>query len=341
MGNKVNKENNPVSESQMAQAMIEAWKDLFGNQPSKEQIAILMSQNALETGHRKSMWNYNVGNLTTGPGWKGDYWEGLDWLYEHFKGRSGLDERRKKSIKLQYRAYPSLKDGAKDYLRMISSGRYSKAWQSIVHPNIEEYSKALKQAGYYTADEAPYTKGLQNLFKQFSSSNSYEKAMSGQVASATPVVSDKETFWSKLNKMLGNYLGALASSHQIQKKFLDKNQFLIKINSNDLTNSIEYSRILCEALEEELSSRTYIRSDGKSNLEIECKIYGNPYLCKKTIHTLCNDISHAFKFASKHEGVEINTEVLANKKSTLDYLDDKLANASYRKFRLHLLSKQG
>ncbi len=153
--------------------------------------------------------------------------------------------------------------------------------------------------------------------------------------------SPKETFWGKLNKMLSNYLGALASNHQVQKKFLDKNQFLIRINSSDLTNSIEYSRILCEALEEELSSRTYVRSDGKANLEVECKIYGNPYLCKKTIHILCDDISNAFKFASKHEGVEINTEVLANEKSTLDYLDDKLAGASYRKFRLHLLSKQG
>lgn len=351
MGNKVDKVKTEVTEPQMAQAMIEAWKSLFGNQPSKEQIAILMSQNALETGHRAKMWNYNVGNITTGPKWQGDYWEGLDWLYEYLPpDQTGIPQRQKKTIKLQYRAYPTLLDGAKDYLRVISSGRYSKAWQSILHPDVEAYSKALKQSGYYTADEAPYTKGLQSLFKHFTTNNSYDKAVAGNVTPPNPIngttapsqaVSKNESFWEQLNKMLQGYLSALASNHQIQKKFLDKNQFLIQVNSQDLHNSIEYSRILCEALEEELSARTYIHSNG-SEVEIECKMYGNPFLCKKTVGALCEDISQAFKYAtSKCGSIGVETKVLANKKSSMKYLDEKLAESSYRKFRLHLLSKQG
>jgi hypothetical protein len=350
MGNKVDKVKTEVTEPQMAQAMIEAWKSLFGNQPSKEQIAILMSQNALETGHRAKMWNYNIGNITTGPKWTGDYWEGLDWLYEYLPpDQTGFTPRQKKTIKLQYRAYPTLLAGALDYLKVISSGRYAKAWESILHPNVEAYSKALKQSGYYTADEAPYTKGLQSLFKHFTSNDSYDKAVAGNVtppsskpsASAPGAVASSATFWEKLNKMLQSYLGALASDHKIQKKFLDKNEFLIKVNSKDLHNSIEYSRILCEALEEELSSRTYVHSNGK-DVEIECKIYGNPFLCKKTINALCNDISQAFKYATNKCGnIEIETKVLVNKKSEIQYLDEKLADSSYRKFRLHLLSKQG
>lgn len=350
MANKVERIKTEVSEPQMAQAMIEAWKSLFGAQPSKEQVAILMSQNALETGHRKQMWNYNVGNITTGKNWTGDYWEGLDWLYEYLPpDQTGFTARQKKTIKLKYRAYPTLLEGATDYLKVISSGSYSKAWQNILKPNVEEYSKALKQSGYYTADEAPYTKGLQTLFKHFSTSGAYDKALAGQVTPVNPVtptvpkgqVASKEDFLQKLQTMLTSYLGSIASDHQIQKKFLDKNEFLIKVNSQYLHNSIEYSRILCEALEEELSSRTYVHSNG-SDVEIECKIYGNPFICKKTISTLCKDISKAFKHATgKYEGINVETKVLANKKSEIDYLDENLAESNYRRFRLHLLSKQG
>jgi len=351
MGNKVERIRTDVTEPQMAYAMIEAWKSLFGDQPAKEQIAILMSQNALETGHRKQMWNYNVGNITTDGKSSYDYWEGLDWLYESLPpDQTGFSARQKKTIKLKYRAYPSLIDGAKDYLKVISTGRYSKAWQNILHPNVSEYSKALKQSGYYTADEAPYTRGLQALFKHFNTSDSYDKAVAGQVAlpASSPSAPAKEqeavkneNFWEKLNKMLSSYLKALASDHQIQKKFLEKNDFLIKVNSQNLYNSIEYSRILCEALEEELSSRTYMHSNGL-DVEIECKIYGNPLICKKTINTLCNDISKAFKYATgKSIGIDVDTKVFVNKKSKIQYLDDKLADSSYRRFRLHLLSKQG
>lgn len=346
MGNRVEKLQTNVTESQMAQAMIEAWKSLFGTQPSKEQIAILMSQNALETGHRKSMWNYNVGNITTDGKGKYDYWEGLDWLYQSLPpDQTGIPRRQKKTIQLKYRAYPSLIEGAKDYLKVISSGRYAKAWENILHPNIEEYSKALKQSGYYTADEAPYTKGLQSLFKHFTNSGSYDKALAGQV---TPPSSNKQevsanqgSVWDKLKSLLNNYLGALASNHQVQKKYLQKNNLLIKVNSEELFNSIEYSRILCESLEEELSSRTYIHCNG-SDVEIECKVYGNPLLCKKAVSALCKDVANAFKYATrKAEGVDIEIKVLSNKKSQMEYLDDSLASSSYRRFRLNLLSKQG
>jgi len=155
---------------------------------------------------------------------------------------------------------------------------------------------------------------------------------SSEIAVKTP------EFLENLNKMLNTYLSALASDYRVQKKYLSKNDFLIKINSNELYNSIEYSRILCEALEEELSSRTYVHSNG-TDVEIECKIYGNPLFCKKAVKSLCDGISRAFNYATK--GIEVEATVLSNTKSQLEYLDDKLADSSYRKFRLNLLSKQG
>ena len=65
MGNRVQRVKTEVSEDQMAQAIIDAWKKLFGNPPAKEQVSMILAQNALETANRKSMWNNNVGNITT------------------------------------------------------------------------------------------------------------------------------------------------------------------------------------------------------------------------------------------------------------------------------------
>jgi len=317
MGNKVERVQTHVSEPQMAQAMIEAWAQLFGGRPTKEQIAILMAQNTLETGARKSMWNYNVGNITTDGKGKWDYWEGLDWLYESLPpDQTGIPQRRKKTIKLKYRAYPNLIEGTKDYLRVISSGRYSKAWQNILNPNVEEYSKALKQMGYYTADEAPYTKGLQSVFNRFIKSKSYETAVANAKvpAEGNQAVSNNSRvseFLGKLQQLLNKYLSALASVRT-------NNKFLIKINCADLCSSIEYSRILCEALEEEFASKTYVHSNG-SKVEVECEIYGNPSFCKNAINIFCNDLSKTFAHAlSKYESVKVNTEVFANKKSARD-----------------------
>lgn len=336
MGNRVERVRTNISEPQMAQAMIEAWRSLFGTQPSKEQVSMLLAQNALETGHRKSMWNYNIGNITTNGKEKFDYFDDL-------KTNEQVSPGVWKKMNLKYRAYPTLKDGVEDYIKLLSNApRYAKAWKSVLHPDPAAFSKALKDAGYYTADEAPYTKTLSGLYSQFNKSDSFDKAMSGKVAppdkTQTQVATNnKGSIWDNLRKMLDSYLGALANNHQVQKKYLDKNEYLIKVNSNDLINSIEYSRILCESLEEELSSRTYIHSNG-SNVEIDCKVYGNSLLCKKAVNALCNEVANAFKHATK--GIEVETKIITNAQSQLEYLDDKLASSSYRRFRLNLLSKQ-
>lgn len=338
MGNKVERIQTNVTEPQMAQAMIEAWKSLFGIQPTKEQIGILMSQNALETGSRKSMYNFNIGNI------KGNEKSPYDFYF--LNAPEQMSPGIWKNMNMAFRAYPSLIDGVKDYIKLLStSQRYAEAWKHVMSPDPASFSKALKKGGYYTADEAPYTKLLSRLYSKFNKSDSYDQAVAGKVGQPITETKDKsivpkDSFLDKLNNLLTTYMGALASNYQVQKKYLDKNEFLIKVNSQYLFNSIEYSRILCETLEEELSSRTYMHSNG-SDIEIECKIYGNPLLCKKAINTLCDETSEAFKHATgKLNGIKIEYKIFPNIKSQIDYLDDKLANTSYRKFRLHLLSRK-
>src|ERR1700690_272250 len=121
MGQKVKRIKTEVSEPQMAQALINGWKFLFGNAPSKQQIGLLIAQNNLETGHRKSMWNFNVGNITTDGNGPFNYYDDLTTDEQVTPG-----VWKKKNLK--YRSYNSLDDGVKDYLKLLSGQKYSEVW---------------------------------------------------------------------------------------------------------------------------------------------------------------------------------------------------------------------
>lgn len=329
MGQRVPRVKTEVSESQLAQALIEAWKSLFGNMPSKEQIAMLLSQNALETGHRKSMWNYNVGNITTDGKGSHNYFDDLTTEEQTSPGQW-------KKMNLKYRAFDSLKDGAIDYLKFISSGRYSQAWQHILYPDPESYSKALKQAGYYTDNEAPYTKNLVSLFSQFNKSNGYEKAKSGDVSepqmlAVKDINSDSKKridLMDKINKWL-EQMGSIAS-------LSESNIFLIKVASDNFTDGIEYSRILCDLLKSRLNAHAYTYV-AKNNIDIECSTHGNPFQDLKNIKSLCNELSSKFVYLSKNKNLNINTTPYLNKRSTYKKINLKTSTMNYRKFLINNL----
>lgn len=364
-GNRVQRVRTEVSPAQVAQAIINAWQQKFGSAPSKEQVAMILAQNDLETGHRKSMWNYNVGNITT----KGD------GAFDYFDDLSTNEQTRPgvwKKMKLKYRAYPNLDAGVKDYLNFLSSGRYTKAWQHIVNPNPSSFSKALKAAGYYTADEAPYTKNLVSLFDRNSKSNNYELAMSGKVKSPNPSkvndTSDNDIFKKyiarmkddmsiynelgdkksptpskplaspEINGLLNNYLQQVTASEKANRKIYNKylpiNHAIIRIASIDYVDAIEFARVLCSVLDEELVARAFTHTDGKI-VEIECSIPGPAKECFDAVEQLTLATSETFKKATiKIGGISIKTKLITNKKSHRDQLDLKIAETHYKKFLL-------
>lgn len=206
MGKRVEKFKTPVSEAEMAQAMIQAWEKIFGSKPAKEQIALLLAQNALETGHRKSMWNYNVGNITTTSKSPYDYFDTLPTSEQISPGKW-------KKMNLKYRAYPDLLTGTIDYIKFLSkNNRYSQAWQHILKPDPVSFSKALKAASYYTANEPPYTKALKSIFDKYVKENKEKNNLKlplKQPSSEQPSSEqqlESEASFNKLNEVLDIYL---------------------------------------------------------------------------------------------------------------------------------------
>jgi hypothetical protein len=364
--------------------MIEAWKSLFGNQPSKEQIAILMAQNDLETGHRKSMWNYNIGNIKAFKEWTGDYF--------NLTGDEVLKGKTVSVKDMRFRAYPSLIEGVKDYIKLLStSQRYASAWQHILHPDPAAFSKALKQGGYYTASESDYTKLMSSLYSNFNKSKSYEAAVAGKVDPAkelegskmvakTDEKDEKDSFLKKYisqlkgkegdvfqelaekhkaptsspaatkatpaassnyNSILTDYLHQVAASEKSNKKlykqFLPSQNIVIGINSKYYTDAVEFSRVLCTALDEELMAKAFIHTDN-INVDVECVIPGPELECFETVKQLTQSLVLAFKQATiKIGGININTKFIMNKKSSYEGMTLHAAQTQYRKFLLKFI----
>jgi hypothetical protein len=342
MGTRVPRIQTDVSEPQMAQAIIMAWKDLFGTIPSKEQVALVLAQNALETGNRKKMWNFNIGNITVGR----SSFDFYDDLTTNEQIKPGVWEKQN----LKYRSYPSLLDGVKDYLKLLSS-KHIRAWQNIITPDPTAFSKSLKQSGYYTANEAPYTRTINKLYNQFSKSDSYEQARSGKVSipkgkgGNVPKELDEVSLPNATLKpvndvmsILTNFLRQVAASEKqnrkLYKKLLPANHMVIQIRAEHHTDAIEFSRVLCGALNDELLARAFTHTDGEQ-VEVDCVIHGPSTDCYEAVKQLTSSLSEAFQMATiKLGGIEVSTQFLVNKRSSYQPIDIKTASTQYRKFLL-------
>lgn len=61
-------------------------------------------------------------------------------------------------------AFSSATEGAARYIEFLSCReRYAKAWHALRCGDTAEFSRQLKAAGYYTADELSYTSGLVSI----------------------------------------------------------------------------------------------------------------------------------------------------------------------------------
>jgi hypothetical protein len=324
----------PVSSTDMSRALINAWIKLFGNTPTKEQIAVVMAQNDLETGHRKSMNNYNVGNLTTSGFGTMPYFDDLETSEQV---SPGVWEK----ANLKYRAYPDLDSGVLDYLKLIGK---RPAFKYALQGDPEAFSKSLKMSKYYTGDEEPYTKSLVQLHAKYLKSKDYEKALSGAkdtVSETIPKPEGKVMPPQSLNSILDSYLRMIAATDKpnkkIYKKYLPNNDIVIKIDSSDYTNAVEFARILCSALDEELLSKSYTHADD-SNVEINCSIAGPECECFETVKQLAASVSEAFKSATIKIGkISINTQCVMNKKSSYKQINLDKAITQHRKFLLKFI----
>lgn len=349
---KVPRKSTPVDVGQMVKSLIKSWHSLLGRDPTKEQIAMILAQNALETNHRKAMFNFNVGNIMHMGSDSHDYFENQD----SYGG---------KPFTAKFRSYPSLDEGVMDYLKLLYGG-YPQAFTAAKSGDPKEYARALianPQKQYYDPHvQKQYVAGMSNLYEQYlkapevASAKSkssrlqlikkllekfkekdpkmIEKLFQGKpVPSSNPPPATPDN----INTMLGTYL-QMATGHQnikqLYKACLPKNQILIQVKSSNYTDSIEFARVLCAALEEELLATAYTHTDGQQ-VDIECSIHGPSLDCFETVQQLTSTLASVFQDATtKIGGVKVEAKSQINQKSSCREIDLKSAQSQHRKFLL-------
>jgi len=178
----VDAEKRPLSFEQAAPAMKAALSNQLGHDPSDEVLALALAKTALETGRWQSMWNDNWGNIKAGIAYVGMYTafacnEVLNGVLTWFSPKGRLDHEGGTVIaewydaepwhpQTRFRAYANEFDGCYSYVDLISTGRYKVAWAMLLSGSVTGFVHELKMAGYFTADESLYLKGVQGLYNE-------------------------------------------------------------------------------------------------------------------------------------------------------------------------------
>lgn len=176
-------EKTPLSFEVAANAMRVALTELLGDEPHSAVLALALAKTALETGRWQAMWNGNWGNVKCSDKYDGYFtcielneviahavvWYAPGGLLNR-KGGQVIGERHDVPPghpQTRMRAFSSPEAGALDYCRFVSGGRYGAAWRRLLEGDAAGYVHELKRAGYFTADETPYTKGVVSLQREF------------------------------------------------------------------------------------------------------------------------------------------------------------------------------
>lgn len=180
----------PLTFDEADGALTLALASSLGETPSIPTRALALAKTALETGRWSAMWNHNWGNVKASEKWEGLYTcivlnEVLNGKVVWFAPEGRLTGNPAKGGKLagdladagrtvppghpqtRMRAFPTAADGALDYVRFVGGGRYRAAWELLLAGDAQGYVHALKVAGYFTADEATYAKGVLSLQREF------------------------------------------------------------------------------------------------------------------------------------------------------------------------------
>lgn len=141
-----------LSGDEAAGALRDAWTRVRGEPPSTETLSILVGQWAHETGRGASMRNYNFGGLKgTGP----------SGLSAACSTREGWGDSQVRVVE-RFRAYGSAEEGARDYVSLLAR-RYPDAVRAAENGDAQGFVQALKARGYFTDNEATYSKSVQSL----------------------------------------------------------------------------------------------------------------------------------------------------------------------------------
>ncbi len=193
MATRLNAQVTPITFQDVAVALQAAWTKLLGTAPTTKSLSVLLAQSALETGHWKHSYCFNLGNAKATQSWQGDFcfYPADEIVTEAQAARAYADRSprtdgvaghnveltRLKSGMVQvtlhpdhpwcrFRAFTTLAAGAEDYLGLLHE-RFHKAWPAIESGDPVQFVHTLKELRYFTASVERYLPPVQQLHASF------------------------------------------------------------------------------------------------------------------------------------------------------------------------------
>lgn len=173
----------PLTFGQALSCMRQGIHIATGTKPNDPALALALAKTALETGRWQKMWNWNWGNIKASDNYDGMYTcfpcnEVLSGRVVWFSPEGALDRKDGEVTGLawavppghpqtRFRAYANGYDGAQQYASFVALGRYREAWDRLLDGDAAGYVHELKKAGYFTADEKTYFRGVDALCREF------------------------------------------------------------------------------------------------------------------------------------------------------------------------------
>lgn len=179
----------PLTFEEATDCMRWALKTRIG-EPKVEVLALALAKTALETGHWKSIWNANWGNVKAANTYDGMYtcivlnevlkrngvnklvWFAPEGELSANPAKGGVLIEKPRDVppghpQTRMRAFANKYDGVDQYIKFVENGYYKKAWAALLTGNATAYIRELKAAKYFTADEAEYLKAVASIQKSF------------------------------------------------------------------------------------------------------------------------------------------------------------------------------
>lgn len=174
-----------VAPKDILPALAVAWKRYYGNEPFSDSVCILGSQWAIETARGTKMMNFNCAGIKASADQDHTFYTTHERLNrataQRFLANSSAaepcelaEDKGEETVVVRFkpnhpvcrfRAYENLGDGCFDYVALLAR-RFALSWPAVLTGDPAAFSKLLRKQGYYTGNEADYTRMMVALFSE-------------------------------------------------------------------------------------------------------------------------------------------------------------------------------
>lgn len=320
--NPVEYEIKRISEMDLAEALIEGYKKVYGSQPSMEVLGSAWSQAVLERDPSLGLPNYNIGNITAGKSWVES---GKPFFT---RGTVEVDKNSKEyKVISKWRAYASAAEGAIGYWQLLGNKfKDAMAWMEAGDP--VSASVALGEKGYYTANIAKYSSNVGKIYQQRFLKNIAPKLANDLKSNPAPPPGKKPAVMDKRDSLanapksksnpdqesdsgMDNLLSALFAMGPVEKMVvksilntkLPTTETVISLSSLSAPFGIrlKFAKALSKTLKDVIDADVSIHTDN-SKIEVQCSALGTEFAVNSAVQSLCDCVNVALFEKTKSMG---------------------------------------